>query len=178
MKDLFSQDFYRNTGSRISPSRLFIHYLFSHQVRFLRVLRKANHRMTIFRKLRLWRYSRKYGLEISPNAKIGRGLYLGHPYNITVNGAARIGDNCNLHKGATIGICNTGKLKGAPIIGNCVFVGINSTIVGKVVIGDDVLIAANSFVGFDVPSHSVVIGSPGTIHHKENATAGLIIHRV
>ena len=41
---------------------------------------------------------------------------------------------------------------------------------GKVVIGDDVLIAANAFVNFDVPSNSVVIGNPGIIHKKENAS--------
>lgn len=63
---------------------------------------------------------------------------------------------------------------GSPTIGNRVFVGINATIVGNIKIGDDVLIAPNTFVNFDVPSHSVVIGNPGVIHHKENATVGYI----
>lgn len=31
--------------------------------------------------------------------------------------------------------------------------------IGKIVIGDDVMIAPNSFVNFDVPSHSLVIGT-------------------
>lgn len=38
-----------------------------------------------------------------------------------------------------------------------------------VTIGNDVLIAANSFVDFDVPDNSLVIGNPGIIKHKENA---------
>lgn len=41
-------------------------------------------------------------------------------------------------------------------------------------IGDDVLIAPNSFVNVDVPSHSVVLGNPCIIKSKENATEGYI----
>ena len=50
--------------------------------------------------------------------------------------------------------------------------------VGGVTIGDDVLIAPNTFVNEDVPSHSVVIGNPCRVIHKENATGSYIRHRV
>ena len=73
-----------------------------------------------------------------------------------------------------IGQQNRGKLKGAPKIGSYVWIGVNSTIVGKVEIGDDVLIAPGAYVNCDVPSHSVVIGNPCQIHHKDNATEGYI----
>ncbi len=119
-----------------------------------------------------WREARKNLLEISPKCKIGAGLYLGHPYCITINPNTVIGENCNIHKGVTIGQENRGARKGTPTIGDCVFIGINSTIVGKVTIGNDVLIAPNTYVNFDVPSHSIVIGSPGVIIPRENATAG------
>ena len=33
-------------------------------------------------------------------------------------------------------------------------------------------------MNFDVPDNSVVIGSPGVIHHKENATEGYINKKV
>ena len=55
-------------------------------------------------------------------------------------------------------------------MGNRVWVGANSTICGNVRIGDNVLIAANTFVNCDVPSHSIVIGNPCVIKHDENAT--------
>ena len=84
----------------------------------------------------------------------------------------------NLHKGCTIGRENRGKRYGSPTIGNCVSVGINSTIVGKITIGDDVLIAPNSYVNFDVPSHSIVIGNPAVIHHRDNATEEYINFRI
>ena len=52
--------------------------------------------------------------------------------------------------------------------------GVNSTIVGNITIGDDVLIAPNSYVNFDVPPHSIVIGNPGKIIHREKATQDYI----
>ena len=61
-----------------------------------------------------------------------------------------------------------------PTIGNNVSVGINSTIVGNITIGDDVMIAPNCFVNFDVTSHSVVIGNPGVVHSKDSATYGYV----
>ena len=122
------------------------------------------------------RMTLRYGLEIPWNIKVGKGLYLGHAYNITINPNAEIGEWCNIHKGVTIGQQNRGKLKGAPKIGNRVWIGVNATVVGKIIIGDDVLIAPNAYVNCDVPSHSVVIGNPCQIHHKDNATEGYINH--
>ena len=120
------------------------------------------------------RIKEKRGIEISCDTIIGKGLYLGHAYNITINQKALIGENVNIHKGVTIGQENRGKRLGTPKIGNNVWIGINAVIVGNVEIGDDVLIAPNSYVNCDVPSHSVVIGNPCIIKRKEKATEGYI----
>lgn len=85
------------------------------------------------------------------------------PYAITINPKAIIGSYSNIHKGETIGQENRGKRKGTPVIGNDVWIGINSTIVGNIKIGDDVLIAPNTFVNKDIPSHSIVFGNPCVI---------------
>lgn len=131
----------------------------------------------------MWRFLRKkmqahYGLEIPGQATIGEGFYIGHAYGITVNPDAVIGRNCNIHKGVTIGQENRGKRKGAPVLGDCVWLGVNPTVVGAVTIGDDVLIAPNSFVNCDVPSHSIVIGNPCRIIPRDNATEGYVNKRV
>lgn len=118
---------------------------------------------------RLICYEKNRGLEISFK-NVGAGLLLIHPYNITVNSKAIIKGECTLFKGATIGSIRSGKKKGVPTIEKNVVMCINSTVVGNVKIGEDVLIAPNSYVNFDVPPHSVVIGNPGTIHHKNNAS--------
>ena len=117
---------------------------------------------------------RRFGLEIPRAAKIGPGLYLGHAYGITVNPDAVIGRNCNLHKGVTIGQENRGPRKGAPVIGDRVWIGVNSTVVGAVTVGEDVLIAPNSYVNCDIPSHSIVIGSPCRVIPSASATEGYV----
>lgn len=88
------------------------------------------------------------------------GFYVGHPYGITINAKAIIGNNVNIHKGVTIGQENRGKRKGTPCIGNNVWIGVNATIVGNVVIGNDVLIAPNTYINCDIPDHSIVFGNP------------------
>ncbi len=171
----FKEDYYRMTGTvyKIGMKSL-AQWFISHQIRYVYWWRKANKNANILNRMILKRYSKKYGLEISVSAKIGRGLYLGHPYNISVGGGVRLGDNVNLHKGCTIGRENRGKREGVPTIGDNVAIGINATVIGNISIGSDVMIAPNSFVNFDVPDHSIVIGNPGVIHRKENATEGYI----
>ena len=112
-----------------------------------------------------------YHLDISNFQNIGENLVLAHPSGITVNPRATIGNECVLFKNSTIGSIRSGKREGVPVIGNQCVIGTGAFVCGGIRIGDDVLIAANAFVDFDVPSHSIVIGNPGTIHHKENATA-------
>ena len=165
MEDIYACDRLRNVGG-------------GYTLRYLYILRLANAtRNSIVRvlcRVLLKRYRLRYGLEIPIETKIGKGLYLGHAFNITVNPKAVIGENCNLHKGCLIGQENRGRRMGAPKLGNKVWVGINAVIVGNVTIGDDVLIAPNSYVNCDVPSHSIVYGNPCIIKHRDNATEGYI----
>lgn len=175
MNDRFKLDYYRMTGEKyIFSLKSIMNLLLGHQIKFMYLWRKTENKNSLLNRIRLYRLTKKYGLEISTSAKIGKGLYLGHPYNITVASDVVIGDNVNLHKGVTIGRENRGKREGVPKIGNMVSVGINSTVVGNITIGNDVMIAPNSFVNFDVPDHSVVIGSPATIHSKKYATKGYV----
>lgn len=146
--------------------------------KFLVLFRKAHTTNNKVIKLLYYRHRIKRGLEISSGANIGEGLYLGHAFNITINEGVVMGKNINIHKGVTIGQENRGQRKGCPIIEDNVWIGVNATIVGQIHIGEDVMIAPNSFVNFDVPSHSIVIGNPGKIIHKENATEGYINNRI
>ena len=68
--------------------------------------------------------------------------------------------------------------KGRPTIGDNVWIGAGTIIVGKIHIGDDVLIAPNSFVNFDVADHSIVIGNPGKIIPKQNPTRDYINFKI
>lgn len=120
------------------------------------------------------RYTFKYSIDIPISTKIGKGFYIGHLGNVVVSGAATIGENCNISQGVTIGQTYRGKKMGAPVIGNGVWIGANSVIVGNIVIGDDVMITPLTFVATDVPAHSIVSGNPAQITPRDNATAGYI----
>lgn len=169
--DAFRADYFRMTGNTLCfDFHLIKNILFRHNVRYAFWLRRHLSTGGGLSRIMLYRYARKFGLECSPNVTIGKGLLLGHPYNITIGDGVVIGDNLNIHKGATIGVENRGKRMGAPTIGNCVYIGINATVVGRITIGDDVMICPGAYVNFDVPSHSIVLGNPGIVHSRENAT--------
>jgi serine O-acetyltransferase len=166
-QELYKADLTRYAGSPgFYLRRLLYYFRRSHTTRFkpMQLLWRTLYRTVASRR----------GIEISSQTDIGGGFYLGHAYNITINAAAKIGKNCNIHKGVVIGQTNRGKNKGVPTIGNEVWIGINAAIVGNITIGDDVLIAPNSFVNVDVPSHSVVYGNPCIIRPRLHATEGYI----
>lgn len=115
--------------------------------------------------LRLWnkRMKVKYGLQFNHTCHIGRGFYMAHYGNIVINSSVRIGENCNMAQGVTLGNTKRGKNIGNPTIGNRVWIGANAVVVGGIKVGDDALIAPLSFVNFDVPDNAVVAGNPAKI---------------
>lgn len=124
--------------------------------------------------IRLRHMEKKTGFSFEANPTIGDGLIIGHRGTIVINGQAKFGNQVFLTHGVTIGRDIRGKRKGAPTFGDRICIRANSTVVGKIHIGNDVLIAPNTFVNFDVPDHSIVIGNPATIHYRSNATEGHI----
>ena len=148
------------------------------QIRYLWYYRKAQlSRGTVWGRYywrKLVKFSEHTGIMLYENMNIPRGLIIGHPGPIIINDQATFDGNLFLTHGVTIGRDIRGKRAGTPHFGKNVCIRCNSTVVGGIKIGDDVLIAPNTFVNFDVPSHSVVIGNPATIHPKDNATVGHI----
>ena len=126
---------------------------------------------------RLWlnHYRFRYGFEISPTTAIGPGFYLGHFGGVVISPRAVLGSNINIAQGVTIGAASRGARRGAPTLGNRVWVGANAVIVGRVTIGDDALIGPGAYVNFDVPAMSIVIGNPGQIV-SQAGSVGYINH--
>lgn len=129
-----------------------------------------------YHRYKLLKLSYKYGYQINPAVEIGPGFYMGHRGTVIINRAVKIGSNVNIATGVTIGQENRGERQGTPVIGNRVWIGSNAVIVGKVNIGDNVMIAPNTFVNFDVPSNSIVVGNPAKIITDDMATEGYIQH--
>jgi len=173
MNNIIQRDLYRYIPQPYSLMVL-VKGLRSHGFRFLFIMRLAAQSRSSFTRfilrLLLRRYVFKYGFQIPYNTAIGGGLHISHFGTIVINRGAIIGNNCNLNPGVVIGQSNRGKHKGFPTLGDRVWLGANSVVVGDIKIGNDVLIAPGAFINFDVPDHSIVIGNPGKIISSINAT--------
>lgn len=85
-----------------------------------------------------------------------KGLALVHYGSIVIAKGAKIGRNCRIHEGVTIGATN-GSRKAATI-GNNVFLASGAKIIGDVTIADDVAIAANAVVTQSIPEKGTTWG--------------------
>lgn len=181
MPTILQKDYFRKSGKYVS--NVLLHGFFDPGIRFLYFLRKsqqtsAKSPLGILFRIFLRRYQIKYGFQISAKTQIGEGLYLGHWGAVVVNPKAKIGKNCNLAHGVTIGQTNRGEKKGVPQIGDQVWIGTNAVIVGGIKIGNNVLIAPNSYVTENVPDNTIVMGNPAQLIPNENATLGYINNQV
>ena len=96
-------------------------------------------------------------IDIHPNAQIGPGFFIAHGGPIRIHEATRIGADCAVTHGCTIG---AGPHAGGATIADHVFIGCNASIIGKVNVGDGAVVAANSLVLADVPAGFTAIGVP------------------
>ncbi len=113
------------------------------------------------------------GISIPASAKIGHSFYIGHFGGIIINAKAVIGDNCNISHGVTIGVSGRGEKRGVPVVGNEVYIGVNTVVSGKIVIGNGVLIGACSMVNTSVEDNTVVSGVPSVVI-SNNGSKGYI----
>lgn len=181
-KNILQKDFYRESGKWLSSMEIWAKCI-NPNLHFIFLLRKCQQNskksfLGAFWRMVLRHHQIKYGFQIYPETQIGEGFYLGHWGALVINPKTKIGKNCNIAQGVTIGQANRGKYVGVPTIGDEVWIGANAVIVGGITIGNNVLIAPNAYVNFDVPANSVVMGNPATITPNENATEGYINNKV
>lgn len=173
MNEIIKSDLYRYSGSKGYLKFLILlfnpAFFYTYLYRKTSIYKKNTIRGSVYRLLKR-HYGLLYGIQIPPTTNIGKGLFIGHVGNIIINPNSVIGNNCNIAQGVTIGEENRGKKRGTPIIGNEVWIGANSVIVGKIKIGNNVLIAPNCFINFDVPDNSIVVGARCSIHQNQMAT--------
>ena len=109
----------------------------------------------------LYRYNKlslKLGYEVPFNV-FGKGLRINHKGLLIVNGAAKIGDYCDIGMGVIIGEKNALS----PIIGNNVTIFPGAILIGNIKIGDNCIIGANALVNKSFESNSVLAGVPAKI---------------
>lgn len=110
------------------------------------------------------------GIDIHPDATIGRSFVIDHGTGVVIGATAIIGDNVKIYQGVTLGArsfvkdADNNPVKGIarhPIIGNDVVIYANSTILGRINIGDGAVIGGNLWVTAPVgPGERVVQAVP------------------
>jgi serine O-acetyltransferase len=111
----------------------------------------------------LRRYSYKYGIYLPHDTVVGPGLCITHFGGIYVYNKARIGSNFTVDQEVLLGKTMRGTFKGAPTIGDNVYLAPGSKILGKVRVGDHAAVGANCVVTKDVPDHAVAVGVPARV---------------
>ena len=107
--------------------------------------------------------------------EIGRGVYVGLFSEINARGArVVIGDNCDIASFVSINVADSHRhciglsreiVRRDIFLGQRVFVGTHSAVLGGSVIGDRSVVAAGTIVrGIVVPPDSLVIGNPAVCH--------------
>ncbi len=109
------------------------------------------------------RSSEVFGVDIHPNAKVGRGLMIDHAHSIVIGETAVVGDNVSMLHSVTLGGTGKGETDRHPKIGNGVLLGAGAKVLGNIVIGHCSRIAAGSVVLKAVPPCKTVAGVPAKI---------------
>jgi len=104
-------------------------------------------------------YKYKFGIQIPFRCDIDEGFNICHFNCMVIHTNAKIGKNCYISQGITIGI-SKGKV---PVIGDNVYLGAGAKVIGGVRVGNNVSIGANCVVTKDVPDNTVVVGVPGYV---------------
>jgi serine O-acetyltransferase len=107
--------------------------------------------------------SSRYSADIHPAAEIDGGLYLNVGGGVVIGETARVGSDCTILQGVTLG--GTGKEVGDrhPKIGDGVILHCGATVLGNINVGRGAIITAKSIVTKEVPELARVSGVPATV---------------
>ncbi len=107
------------------------------------------------------------GIEIHPNAKIGKNLFIDHGMGVVIGETSEIGDNVTIYHMVTLGgispainANNQRHVKRHPTLMDNVVVGSGAQILGPVAVGKNAKVGANAVVTKDVPENAVMVGIP------------------
>ena len=100
------------------------------------------------------------GISLPPECEIGEGFYVGHYGNIIIGKGCRLGRNCNVSQGVTIGVGGRRNKRGCAVVGDRVYIGPNAILFGDIAVGDDSAVGAGAIVNRSFPELSNILGNP------------------
>lgn len=108
-------------------------------------------------------------VDIHPEAKIGRRVFLDHASGVVIGQTTQIGDDVLIYQGVTLGGVSLAKGKRHPTIENGVVIGSGAKILGNITMGENSRIGSNSVVIKSVPKNSTAVGIPARVIEKESS---------
>ena len=108
------------------------------------------------------------GIELPCEVELGRNFVIDHFGGIVVSGYARFGDNCRIRNGVVVGLARTDD-PCAPVIGDNVDIGAGAKVLGRIRVGNNVMIGANAVVTRDVPDDCIAVGVPAVVKPRRAA---------
>ena len=107
------------------------------------------------------------GIEIHPQAKIGKNLFIDHGMGVVIGETSEIGNNVTIYHMATLGGISPSinskdqrNIKRHPTLKDDVVIGSGAQILGPIIIGRCSKIGANAVVTKDVPENAIMVGIP------------------
>lgn len=171
--ELIKSDF-KARGVNPTFSRIIFCALFSYSFKPLIYIRLCNGRSKMchfIRPMLIRKLKKRYHIELGC-CEIGPYLRLPHPYGIII-AAKRIGENVMIGQYVTLGgnNCkerqdNNGDFIHTPVVGNNCQISAGSVVAGPIIIGDNVVIGANSTITKNIASGTLLYNSTGVSRHS------------
>ncbi len=106
------------------------------------------------------------GVEMPCEVPVGRNFRIDHFGDIIVSGFAKFGDDCIIRNGVTVGLKRVDD-PCAPQLGNNVNIGTGAKVLGRITVGNNVDIGANTVLLVDVPDDHIAAGIPAKLIPKK-----------
>ncbi len=109
------------------------------------------------------------GIEVHPQASIGRRLFIDHGTGVVIGQTAVIGDDVTIYHGVTlggVGRADDTSNKRHPTVENGAMIGSGAQVLGNITIGEGARIGSNSVVTNDIPAGCTAIGIPARVISK------------
>jgi serine O-acetyltransferase len=105
------------------------------------------------------------GIYVSANAIISDTVNFPHPIAIVIGEGVIIESNVKIYQNVTLGGARQGDWRSDnyPVIGANTVIYAGAVVVGKIRVGRNCVIGANSVVLSDVPDNSVCVGAPAKV---------------
>jgi serine O-acetyltransferase len=117
------------------------------------------------------------GVEIHPAARIGKGVFIDHGSGVVIGETSEIGDGCTIYQGVTLGGTSLSHGKRHPTLGRNVTVGVNASVLGAIVLGDNAKVGGGSVVVKDVPANATVVGVPARVVAQDGKPVRVVSDR-